>query len=771
MSTTRSTFHTDEKVKPALEGKVGFTSPAIKTIIIGAVSETVVDYYYVRNQYNVSITKDVNIENVQGAGTYYYGASVTIKATTKNGYDFNSWTGYLTKDTPTITITMPSDNVELYASSKLHYYTISYELNGGTYSGEMRTSYSIEDNSFTISIVPTKSGYSFTGWRGTNIDTTAKTITINKGSTGDRSYSAVWNIVDYTITYNLNSGVFASGGVVQSYTIETDTFDLMQPMKTGYTFMGWSGTGLTGSNNMKVQITKGSTGNKEFTANWMANEYLVTFDYSGATGGIDDSTVKVTFDSSYGSLPVPIKYGYNFEGWYSDSNFVNKITSDSIVSIASNHNLYAKFVGIQVTVSFVLNGGTMTSTSKKVNYGGMYGDLEQPTRQNFNFMGWYSDSELTNKVLSTTQVANANNHSLYAKWEKFVFTVFYNTTENGGTNTIDSINANVGDNVDLTKAGVKNGWTFVGWNTDKNATSALSSLTMPEENVILYAIYSKNIVLNVLNDKATSVITKTIYNNDTSATFTVPAMSSKASYEKLGWKVGTVQSTVDNSYDYANTSAFDITLNANATIYAKYKKQISLTYNANGGDSTPSTQSGNIYLASSGNASKEYGAISSQTFTLANAITRLATAEKTFTFKAWAINSTSGTQYSAGATLTTSTDNIMYAVWTEKINKYTITINVNNSNYGSVNPTSITNVPYGASITVSSNKVTINGTTVTATANSSTSQYTFAFSSWSNASGTVTGARTITANFTRTTNTYTVTINVNNSNYGSVSTT
>ncbi|MGN1227391.1 MAG: hypothetical protein ACI4TX_01980, partial [Christensenellales bacterium] len=59
-------------------------------------------------------------------------------------------------------------------------------------------------------------------------------------------------------------------------------------------------------------------------------------------------------------------------------------------------------------------------------------------------------------------------------------------------------------------------------------------------------------------------------------TFNVPAMTSKASYEKLGWEVGTVQSTVDKSYDYVNTSAFDITLNADATIYAKYKKQINV---------------------------------------------------------------------------------------------------------------------------------------------------------------------------------------------------
>ena len=65
-------------------------------------------------------------------------------------------------------------------------------------------------------------------------------------------------------------------------------------------------------------------------------------------------------------------------------------------------------------------------------------------------------------------------------------------------------------------------------------------------------------------------------------------------------------------------------------------------------------------------------------------------------------------------------------------------------------------MPYGASISVSSNKVTINGTTVTATAATATTRYSYAFSSWSNATGTVTAARTITANFTRTERTVTI---------------
>ena len=96
---------------------------------------------------------------------------------------------------------------------------------------------------------------------------------------------------------------------------------------------------------------------------------------------------------------------------------------------------------------------------------------------------------------------------------------------------------------------------------------------------------------------------------------------------------------------------------------------------------------------------------------------------------------------------------------------YTITINVNNSAYGTVSKTSIS-VPYGSSISASGATLTVGSQTITATPTTDTAQYDYSFSSWTGASGTVTGNKTITANFTRTTKQYTVTITSNNSSYG-----
>ena len=95
-------------------------------------------------------------------------------------------------------------------------------------------------------------------------------------------------------------------------------------------------------------------------------------------------------------------------------------------------------------------------------------------------------------------------------------------------------------------------------------------------------------------------------------------------------------------------------------------------------------------------------------------------------------------------------------IYTEEIQAFTVSIAVNNADYGTVSESSIT-VDYGTEITVSGNTITISDTTITATPATATAQYTYAFASWNTGNTTVTGDLIITATFTQTVNTYTVT--------------
>ena len=121
---------------------------------------------------------------------------------------------------------------------------------------------------------------------------------------------AQWEIIGYTIDYDTAGGEL--NGQITHYDVNTDTFTLPIPTKTGYTFIGWSGTGIVGVQ-LNVSVEKGSVGNRSYIANWVANTYIITFDANG--GACSSPTQEVTYNSTY-TLPTPTRTGYTFEGWF-----------------------------------------------------------------------------------------------------------------------------------------------------------------------------------------------------------------------------------------------------------------------------------------------------------------------------------------------------------------------------------------------------------------------------------------------------------------------
>ena len=102
-------------------------------------------------------------------------------------------------------------------------------------------------------------------------------ISIYQGSIGNRTYTATWTPVNYTINYDLNGGTVAVSNPT-SYNIETPTFALNNPIRLGYVFAGWTGSnGTTPQKN--VSIYKGSTGNKFYKANWIAADVGYTVNH------------------------------------------------------------------------------------------------------------------------------------------------------------------------------------------------------------------------------------------------------------------------------------------------------------------------------------------------------------------------------------------------------------------------------------------------------------------------------------------------------------
>ena len=127
------------RITPAVKTYTGFDSPKTQTKAVTADGKMVIDYYYERHLYNVTLNAGTGIEKTIGAGPYRYGQSVTIDANVKEGYHWLNWTGNYTGgsggdqtvDTKKFTFTMPAGNVTMTASAEANKYTIHFDPNGG----------------------------------------------------------------------------------------------------------------------------------------------------------------------------------------------------------------------------------------------------------------------------------------------------------------------------------------------------------------------------------------------------------------------------------------------------------------------------------------------------------------------------------------------------------------------------------------------------------------------------------------------------------------
>lgn len=127
------------RITPAVKTYTGFDSPKTQTKAVTADGKMVIDYYYERHLYNVTLNAGTGIEMTTGGGSYRYGQSVTIDAAVKEGYHWLNWKGNYkggsggeqTVDAKKFVFTMPAGNVTMTANAEANKYTIHFDPNGG----------------------------------------------------------------------------------------------------------------------------------------------------------------------------------------------------------------------------------------------------------------------------------------------------------------------------------------------------------------------------------------------------------------------------------------------------------------------------------------------------------------------------------------------------------------------------------------------------------------------------------------------------------------
>lgn len=213
----------------------------------------------------------------------------TLPTPIKSGYTFLGYSNSVSGNTNypvNINDVNQINNKEIYAKWGINTYSISYNLNGGTISGN-KTSYNVEE-SFTLP-TPSKNGYSFAGWTGSNGNTRQLSVTIPKGTINDLSYIANWNVNSYNvdinpvingITYNSGLSGYTFDVWVDGVLVADNVIDWCQNVNYGSSVRVVS-NGHDGMNtNFDKTITVGSS-STSINPSWSKRNYNVNYYVNG----------------------------------------------------------------------------------------------------------------------------------------------------------------------------------------------------------------------------------------------------------------------------------------------------------------------------------------------------------------------------------------------------------------------------------------------------------------------------------------------------------
>lgn len=457
------------------------TEPTL-TVIIGA--NSIGNREYVANWtldgYSITYNLNGGVNSEKNPSEYAVtNANIYLESATRRGYVFDGWytNADCAADSKITTITSGSTgDITLWAKWTLANYNITYNLNGGEFTSDNPKNYTIESGDITLN-APTKRGYRFVGWMGTDITGTVISVTIRNNSTGDRTYTAVWEIVDYSIIYNLNGGTNAAENP-EKYNVASATITLENPTKLGYVFGGWYTSNDYNDNERVKVIPNGSIGNIELFAKWTPATYSIKFNKnnSKATGTMSNQTL--TYDSA-DTLTANrfVLTGYTFKGWTtnSDGSGTLYINEQEVLNLSSEDgaivNVYAKWEANTYSVTFDKNGGVNGTNSVSATYDSAMPTATAPTYTGYNFAGYYDADGVQYYDAEMKSVRNwnkAENTTLYARWNGKTFNVSFD--RQGGTGGTTSVAATFNANMPSASAPSRTGYTFKGYFDGRNGT-------------------------------------------------------------------------------------------------------------------------------------------------------------------------------------------------------------------------------------------------------------------------------------------------------------
>ena len=401
-------------------------------------------------------------------------------------------------------------------------YTVTMDTAGGDPIRPIQ--YTVESEAFQLPI-PVRTGYIFLGWTGEGITEPQKTMEIPQGSTGDRTYTANWQVIEYTIITLLEGGN-AGSSQVYFYTVE-QTVTLPTPTRTGYTFLGWTGEGIT-TPQPNVTIPKGSTGDKTYIENWELTEYNITMDLNGGSG--QEKVVYTMTDEDF-ELPTPTRNGYEFVGWTGEG-ITTPQTSVKIPKGSTGNKAYtANWLVIEYTITLDTNGGPVVSPIKYTVEDTF--TLPYILRPGYEFAGWTLDGS---GMLPFTPLiiypGTTGDLHYKAEWRLAEYTI---TMDLDGGSGQEKVVYTITDEEFELPTPTRNGYEFVGW-TGERITTPQTSVKIPKGSTGNKAYTANWKVIRYTITLVTNggpVIASIRYTVEDSVTLPIPP--ERPGYEFAGW--------------------------------------------------------------------------------------------------------------------------------------------------------------------------------------------------------------------------------------------
>lgn len=435
---------------------------------------------------NVKIVSPVVISN--GIATI---VPDKLKSVNKKGYSFDGWS----TDTSGTTIVtgmqdFSSTNVVLYANFTPITYTVSLDVNGGSFEEETVTmyTYNVKDGfdglgeALTLPI-PTLEHYEFDGWVGIDDDGKEYQVASIYSATSYQDYNlkASWKPIQYRIVYDLDGGVIKDAPQYHIYG-ESDLV-IPIPTKTGYVFEDWY---VDSTLSTKLEDIGSYTKPVTLYAKWQARSFSISYELNGGVGNIYNPKNYVM-----GKEPLiynPSRVHYSFAGWYLDKEFNNPMTEAAFIS-GEDIVLYAKWLGDKYSIQYNFNHAPAISEPSYYRVGSAP-TLVDPVRKGYIFTGWYFDEACTNKATETSnEWSNASNVKLYAGWKAYWYKLSYKL--NGGSikTAPQSFAYEVPADIPNPK---RKGYLFLGWCTDTKCKTKLTNASYNNaSDMTLYAKWQK----------------------------------------------------------------------------------------------------------------------------------------------------------------------------------------------------------------------------------------------------------------------------------------